>query len=264
MSIYFKQIKNRLPNVVLAITLLLFFNSCTSKDDNNDWTKDNLKGEVKSYTEKSYEFINDAKEEYPYRNIQKNYDEKGYMLEENNYKLDGSLDYQFINRYTDDGRLIDKKNIYANGHVSYKWIYEYDETGNVIKHSIFNSNDELTLYRLLVNDENGNRVESKERYVHNPEGVISRKTYEYDEDGNNIQVNIFSPANGELTLYHIFAYDDKGNPIIENIYKANDRLDTEWRYDYVYDDEDNWIKKTEYEVGQPPKTTTTREYVYYD
>jgi len=145
------KIKNRTHIVnlkkistVAFVMILILFNSISqgqgqpsqNKESLNDWTKEGLKGKVKSYTQCTYEafdrFGKIKKGEKSYRR-QVIYNEKGNLIEENySDELDDNLDWKNTYKYDEKGNLIEE-NYYSDGILSSKSIYNYDEKGNLIE-----------------------------------------------------------------------------------------------------------------------------------
>ncbi|WP_143569722.1 hypothetical protein [Tenacibaculum agarivorans] len=244
--------------------MIITYSSCVNNTEKNDWDLENLKGQVKSFTELSYEIIEEKKQENHYQKIIKNYDRKGKIINEFLYKFDGAGN-KFIPEYNEEGQKT-QMYCYVNNsdRLLYKWIYFYDEKGNKTKDEIYNSSDKLTLERFFKYDEKGNKIERTEKYAYNPKEAVSKRTFEYDASGKNIRINTYDPFGKNLTSYYEFVYDTKGNKIEENIHEPNGKLSSKWVYTYKFDDKGNWIKKTEFDQGIFPKTIIERKYVYYN
>ncbi|ADV50461.1 hypothetical protein Celal_3187 [Cellulophaga algicola DSM 14237] len=259
-----KTKKNRLTNLFIGIILIFSLSNCSEKKANNDWTTENLNNKVQSYTELSYEVLEKKKQEKEFKKNEKNFDKLGKITEEFVYEFDES-GTKFIPKYNekDEKTELFCYAIYSNS-LLYKWVYEYDEKQNKIKDEIYNSSNELTLERFFTYNEKGNKTETTERYLHNPKGVVNRKTYEYDENENVIRINTYDPTGKDLKSYYTFVYDNYGNKIEENIFKPNGDPSSKWVYKYVFDEKNNWIKKTELDQGLFPKYILERAYVYYE
>ena len=114
--------------------------SCSNEKIENDWTKDNLKGKVLSYSEFSYQAesqfgnIKKGKRERSssYLDYQKKFDEKGNVIKLNFYNSDGSLANKRSWEYDKNGNVIELNDYNSDGSAFEKetFKYEYDERGN--------------------------------------------------------------------------------------------------------------------------------------
>jgi len=129
----------------LAITLIVILTSigCSNQIEENDWTRDNLKGKIQAYKEFSYEAevrfgeIKKGKRgrRFHESDFQKKYDEKGNQIEGNRYDSDGSLNWRYTYKYDEKGNLIEWNRYDSDGSLYTQWTYKYefDEQGNWIK-----------------------------------------------------------------------------------------------------------------------------------
>jgi hypothetical protein len=220
-----KKLKNLATTLIATLTLI----SCTNKIEENDWTKDNLKGKVKSYTEFSYkaverfsdiEKVNRERENSWEYDIQKKYDQKGNMIEKNELDSDGSLLKKEIFKYNDELKMIESNVFYSDGSLKEKIAYKYDEKSNKVQMSSYDSDGSL----------------------------IMKHTYMYDKKGNMSEDNIY--YEGRLLRKHIYIYDEKGNMIEENdINSFKSELDpTSSKHTYKYDNYGNIIERRHYNL----------------
>jgi hypothetical protein len=281
----------------------LIAQSCSNEKIENDWTADNLQGKVMSHSEYIYiakeRFGNIEKGERILSRVfrgfieyigsnQRKYAENGNKIEENWYKLDGSLDMKKTYKYAENGNKIeenwykldgslDKKKTYkyaengnrteensyeADGSLSYKYgdapkTYKYDEKGNKIETNIYRSDGSFRHKDKYKYDEKGYKIE---RYYSNSDGrVVLVSTSKYDKKGNKIECN----GCGWEAEDETYKYDEKGN-IIE--YKGifdNGFLLFKKSYEYEFDKRGNWIKQIEFLDGIPTYILE-RQYEYYD
>jgi len=45
---------NKLKKLALGLIVIVGYNSCSDQKEENDWSRDNLRGKVKTYTDFSY------------------------------------------------------------------------------------------------------------------------------------------------------------------------------------------------------------------
>ena len=187
--------------IVFLITLII--QSCSNQKVENDWTKDNLKGKVLSYSEFSYKaeerfgsIVKGARK----RNhnmktdVQKKYDENGKTLKTVWYNSDGSVKNMDTYKY-DNGNMIEKSWYKSEDLIEGKYTYKYEKV-NIIEKSWYKS---------------GGRLENK-------------YTFKYDEKGNMIERNSYSLSTG-LNYKYTFKYDEKGSVIEKNWYNPDGSLD---------------------------------------
>ena len=123
--------------LTLAIaTLTSMGYSQTTPAKKNGWEEANLKGKVKSLTESKYgaedrfgeiqkkESSLSSKETYKY-------DDKGNLIEKNNYNADGFY-YKHTKKFDDKGNKIEENYYNADG-FDYKHTYKYDDKGYFIE-----------------------------------------------------------------------------------------------------------------------------------
>ena len=149
----------------------------------------NLKGQVKSLRQNSYEVINKSGEiskgEKSHRNYYYGYDVNGNLIEEIGFNKDGIFLGKHTYKYNDEGDWIEK-NLYGNnGSLSEIWIDEYDVNGYRIYQLRLLIDGRLYEKTIFENDNKGNVIES---ITYREDGGIERKmTYKYDERGNTIE-----------------------------------------------------------------------------
>ena len=256
----------------------LIAQSCSNEKIENDWTADNLQGKVMSHSEYIYiakeRFGNIEKGERILSRVfrgfieyigsnQRKYAENGNKIEENWYKLDGSLDKKKTYKYAENGNRTEENSYEADGSLSSKYgdaptkTYKYDEKGNKIETNIYRSDGSFRNRDKYKYDEKGYKIE---RYYSNSDGrVVLVSTSKYDKKGNKIECN----GCGWEAEDETYKYDEKGN-IIE--YKGifdNGFLLFKKSYEYEFDKRGNWIKQIEFLDGIPTYILE-RQYEYYD
>ncbi|WP_157730166.1 hypothetical protein [Tenacibaculum jejuense] len=242
---------------------MIFYFSCSS-EKTNDWNEENINGKVESYEEKSFNVVNDEKQEKSFVKEIKNFDQKGKIVEEYLYEFDG-VGSRFVPKYDEKGY---KTEMFCystqSNKLVYKWLYTYDDNGNKIKDEIYNSGNQVILERDFKYDQKGNKIESIEKYKYNPEGVVKKKTFEYNDNNENSKTTTYDPFGKKIKNFYTFVYDKDGNKIEENIHNSNGKLTSKWIYKYEFDNQGNWIKKTEFDQGLFPKNIIERTYKYYN
>jgi len=202
----------------------------SKKQVENDWIKENLQGKVLSYSEISYKAYRFGKIEKGKRDreagfdFQKKFDGKGNMIEERNYKSDGSSLGKTTYKYDGKGNRIEGDRYGSDGRLWGKYTWKYDEKGNKIEEDKYNSDGssdyKYTYTYTYKYDEKGNRIEEA-KYS---DGSLDYK-YIYDEKGNKIEENEYN-SDGNLYRKYTYKYDDKGNLIENAIYNSNGIIST--------------------------------------
>ncbi|WP_299709697.1 hypothetical protein [uncultured Tenacibaculum sp.] len=143
----------------MLFLVIITYTSCNNNTSKNGWRTENLKGKVKSYTERSYEILEEKKQENHYKKEVKNFDQDGKIINELLYNFDG-VGNHFIPKYNEKN---EKNTMYCyvenSDKLLYRWVYSYNEKGLKIKDKIYDANDKLTLERFFKYDEKGNKIE---------------------------------------------------------------------------------------------------------
>ncbi len=249
---------------VIIFSMIFIFSGCSNDATKNDWKDENLKGQVKSFTELSYEIIEEKKQENHYKKEVKNFDQDGKTIDELLYNFEGAGNH-FIPKYNEKN---EKTAMYCyvenSDKLIYRWVYSYNEKGLKTKDEIYDSSNKLTLERFFKYDEKGNKIERTQKYAYNPDTTISKRTFEYNDSGQNTRITTYDPFGKTVKSHYDFAYDKKGNKIEENILNPDGKITSKWIYKYEFDKQGNWIKKTEFAEGLYPKTIIQRKYEYYN
>ena len=119
--------------------------------------------------------------------------------------------------YTADGAPI--KTIYYSPYEEGKFlsIIRYKESGRTESIEYYNDDGILDFINLF--DEN-NHIATSIGYNENGEASYYH-TYEYDEKGNKVRLNAYTPDGKELTAYSIYEYDENGLKVSERGYDGN-------------------------------------------
>ena len=252
--------------VFIALFLIL---SCNSQENNSitDTTTFNtgsLKGKVKSLKETIYEIDKNqnktlfiTEEERPYKVF---FDERGNVVENEQYNSEGKVFLKYINIYTYHNNIIKSKESYCRGYLCMnegKTITKYNDKGLVIEITIYDDKGEVISNEKFQYDEKDKLIKETLKGFYYSEGgdfeiekhPIDRvRTYNYKyENGNLIEETC---SDGEIKRY-----DTKGRIVEER------RLDYTDCF-YNYDERNNLIKKVK--VYHPnnslERTETTYKY----
>lgn len=138
---------------------MLVMTDIYGQNKKTDVEKAGLKGKVKSVHHIIYEAIEKfgeitKGEEVEYSsfsndsNVSNVFDDKGNMIEDNNYNSDGSLITKWISKYDDKGNMIESNEYNSDGSFSckYTYKYEFDSHDNWVKQIEYfdNKSDTIT------------------------------------------------------------------------------------------------------------------------
>jgi hypothetical protein len=193
------------------------------------------------------------------------YDKNEKPIEFGQYETNGSLYEKTIYERNEkgDAQKAMKKN--SSGETKSFWTYEYDSNNNMIEVKTYDAENNLTNIQSNKYDENGNNIEmlSKrsegdngwkyvykynfddkkiEQFRYKPDGSLKdRRTYSYDKDGNeNVQFK-FNPDGSFMKFVSV--YDKMDNLTIQNWFDEHDEQTHQTSFEYVYDENGNWITK---------------------
>jgi len=200
------------------------------------------------------------------------YDKNEKPIEFGQYETDGSLYEKTIYERNEkgDAQKAIKKN--ASGKIKSYWTYLYDSNQNMIEVKTYNVENNVTNIQSNKYDENGNNIEmllkrsesengwkyiykynldnkKNEQFRYKPDGSLKdRRTYSYDKDGNeNIQFK-FNPDGSFMKF--VSEYDKMNNLTIQNWFDEQDEQTHQTSFEYVYDENGNWITKKRSSNGE--------------
>lgn len=205
------------------------------------------------------------------------FNQNGQEIQNDKIDKQGNISYSWINVYNDNGILIERHN---NNSSKYKM--DLNENGLKIAERFLYDDDEQSIRELEYDSKNNLVLEIFTN------GAIQVKTY-YDYDtNNNLKKKSLKQSNGICTtethfknglLIHKNSYEpDFGKPTTETSYKydklnnietitrkysgESEILSTE-KYEYIYDDNNNWIRQVETK-NSGLLIVTNREIEYFD
>lgn len=233
-----------------------------------------LNGRVKSYkdcyfsaSEKFGKVRRGAKlNDSIYRDKYVSLDQYGNVFEVIEYNYDGTIFCEYRGKcdYADNNfesmsvqfdpvKLIETKPFiieylkYPSGEMC-EMAYINDATGMPVEETIFDLMG-IELYKITTKrDELGRSLENKYS-----DGSVDK--FKYDHDGNRIEWFCHLPSGN--TIVTTYKHDNFGNMIEENI---NDSFKSAYKYHYehntckyIFDKQDNWIERIEYEHDIPER-----------
>lgn len=261
-------------NVILVLLCIVLL-SCSAVDRNKteknsvvnsktDWQFYNHTGKIKSVTETTRYILYEAGFEDQTGDI------SGSKTIE--FNKDGNVT-SIISRGTEMVFLNEVKNEYDKNKFTVKAEvydefgglkefskYEYDEKGFLVKKNNFNRDENLTDYIIFTNDENGNALK-QQQFRASDNHLVFTVTCKYDDNSRLAEV-VYDNPDQEMYLQKNCYYDESGN-LTGYETRDKDQLVPEMhKYEYEYDEQRNWISRTEYRNDR--KTYfTVRKIVYY-
>lgn len=198
-------------------------------------------------------------------NSYKVYDKNEKIIEMRQYEIDGSIYETTLYERNENGKALKAMQKNSSGELKSYWTYTYDENDNMIEVKTYDSNEKLVKIQLNQYDEKGNNVEmilkspesengwkyvykynfdnkKIEQFRYKPDGSLKdRRTYSYDKDGNeNLQFK-FNPDGSFMKF--VSEYDGMNNLTVQNWFDEQDEQTHQTSFEYVYDENGNWISK---------------------
>lgn len=137
--------------------------------------------------------------------------------------------------YDDDGNITKEETIYRSGGKGYT-TYQYDKRGREIKRETYNSKGNLSS-EITINHKGRKKEEINTSYSSSDGSIIGTyKTY-FDD---NIKTKYI--ANSKYSDYTTTYEYNKQGDLRKSIQDGKKGISTS-KYNYVYDDDDNWVKK---------------------
>ena len=158
--------------IVLGFVFALLIMGCNSKQKENDLTKNDIKGDVKSIIEERHsatvrfgEIEKETRKSY----YEVDFNEDGNLKVISSYDSDGSVDGKRTFEYDEEGNKVEEIEYNSDGSIDYKYTYEYDEEGNLEEEIRYDSDGSIFGKDKFEYDEEGNKVEEIE---YNSDGSI--------------------------------------------------------------------------------------------
>ncbi|WP_250432476.1 RHS repeat domain-containing protein [Hanstruepera flava] len=200
------------------------------------------------------------------------YDKNEKIIELGQYEIDGSIYETTFYERDENGKALKTMQKNSSGELKGYWTYTYDDNDNMIEVKTYDSSDNLVKIQSNKYDEKGNNVEMilkspesengwkylykynfdnklVERFRYKPDGSLKdRRTYSYDKDGNeNLQFK-FNPDGSFMKF--VSEYDEMNNMTIQNWFNEQDEQTHQTSFEYVYDENGNWISKRRSSNGE--------------
>ena len=215
------------------------------------------------------------------------YDDKGNLIEILTTSKPNDSYRRIVCKYNEKNKCVEEARFSEGGEVYSKYTYKYDEKGNNTNENYFDYLDSTSNYTAIFKyntegifesyqefdwekkirvdityklDEKGEITESTDNLYPNPFGKTTR--YTYDEKGNMTSQDNSNEFDDDTGRKKTWTYDAMGNITEINVQSSMGTNHGSTKYEYEYDKQGNWIKKTQYsddELGQ----IIMRDIVYY-
>ena len=276
-------------NYLFSIVIALAFFSGSNAQTKTDWTKEKLKGKVKSFTLlENYRYKKDDKftEWGILYNKKYTFDNTGRYTEYTELKATGELSYKIKYVYNAKEKMATVSNFDKDEKPTIKQIWTYNNSGQIIQMQYYTKENKADWRYIYTYNTNGNRVMmesykpdstfySKTTYSFDNKGnetgyllqtkgyANSSEKYTWDTNGNKTE-EIWMDGKNEITFRHVYVYDGKGNVIEEQVFKKQDiNFTSKATYKYEYDTKGNWIKRTKYTADGIEFDIAERKIMYY-
>lgn len=275
---------------IVFLLLLVVITGNASAQNTFDWKILELKGKVKSVTvQQDYRYKKNGTDFTPwekqYTTIYQ-FNANGRYSEYRQLLANGSQNYKITYSYTpkaktgeqayfdkadkptikksmlydDKGKLLELIEYSKDGNRVSSYKYQYDAAGNNTTLTYYKEDGTMGSKTTWVYNAMGKATEMS---VETPGYANSYKKYVYDAKGN-LTEETWLDGRKQTTLRFIRTYNDKGNMTEEVKYKGDNTSSfdkTTWQYEY--DKQGNWTKKTQYTSDGADFNIEKRTIVYY-
>ena len=243
----------------------------------NDRILDFLNGDVKSSSLSRY-FIKDGIETLKEHRIRE-YDRNGSRTKTINYNEDGNVILEQISEFNFKNFKIGYKNfdglgifdssgryeINSKGNIISKYYndrleetYKYDALGRIVEQTYCSSGDEIE----YVYEIDGKYIILQKNYQN---GICTHLLkYKNDEKGNILSIETYKMPLNELRHTQVFIINEWGDEIESYVTIENGDKSNWYKYEYKYDQKENWISKTIKTFEDKVFQIVKREIDYYN
>lgn len=247
-----------------------------------------LKGNVKSLHSQTYDasvVFDNVMEERIWNEFYE-FNRSGCLTKDYSYDIDNRLSHKSVHKYK-DGNCVQETNYNCEGDISSENFKKYDPSGNKTEEVRRDENGNISSRHEYEYDKSGRVTEYKE--IGGDGKLVLRRVYQYDEKGNVTSEIVYNEKNEEVkkmeTIYHanglvketseyfkgglsskvLYEYDERGLLLSTLTVPYAAEFVAEAKCVYEYDDHDNWITETIYDVKKnQARFVTRREIVYYE
>lgn len=260
-----------MKKLFLFFLVLFLAIGCSDEKPENDLSKENLFGKVKSVETTKYQVIDSlgtivkdgisryeptVLDEYNefgnlektkkyildnpnrYARVSYTYNEINKLIKEDYYSIDDSLTGEVSYKYDENNNLIEMITNNEYKRFNLKYIYKYDNQNNLIEELFYGDSTYVYKGKELKKYNSKNKITESNQY--NSKGNLSYRRF-YDRKENLTEKIEYDSLN--VRFKRTYKYDDKGN-LTEHI-KMNDKGEILLKsvYKYKYDKKGNWTEK---------------------
>ena len=274
----------KLSNLIIVA---LFLCAC-SRQIHTDLESEQLNGQVR-YVRILTAPAENAAEQYLYsseRFTEEFFFNKKGLIDSTTFKVDDGMVQKCYYQHDKTGNKTAINHI-IGGELVERTEYEYDQNGNMTKWNVIGDNDELSFYALYDCDSLGRTTQARfydglgrhlrtELSLYGSNGLIEREISLYGagdtistlfsyNDRDQLIEKSSKNSNGIFEATYKYEYDSLNNCIFDIM--IDEREENIRRFDYIYDNHNNWIHKQAYRVDsfgvEYPLTEWKREIEYY-
>lgn len=184
----------------------------------------------------------------------------GNCVRETNYNCEGDIESENFSKYDRSGNKTEEVRKDENGNIACRNEYEYDQQGRVSQHITFDASGKFAEKRVYEYNENGDVLSETVLDEQNQE--LGRRQTVYHANG--LVQETADYYKGDLTSKVLYEYDEKGLLLSTLTIPYGAEYVAEAKCVYEYDNHDNWIKETIYDVKKnQTRFVTKRDIVYY-
>jgi hypothetical protein len=260
-----------MKNIIQIIIATILFIGCNNSKIPRPFD-DNLKGNVKSVEQITYE----AKEAFGelvkgergdgWDEFYADYNDFGQVLykQKKIITLSGELnEFDFDYKYDKNGllerRFIERRvdSVITLNNVEY---YEFHKNKNLWVVKTFESDSIYSKQTNLYYDDSGNLLWADTFDANDV--LIGKYKQEWLKGGREMKLTDYN-ENGELVLSSRFEFDKNKNLLLSESYDENGSVDFTLKYQYTYDDFDNWIQRLDYRNNESKPSFITERTITY-
>jgi hypothetical protein len=267
---------------IIFLSFLLFSFIGFSQQNNLNLKSENLKGNVQSYQNKTFLISKTSGLLEQRYNEKRSFNSNGLLTSIENYGDDTQLDSK--ETFTYEHAKLSEHTVYgSSGNINKTTKYEYDEAGNLVTQKKYNKSDKLQYQTTFLYNNKGILTAKhklipsinytmKQHYKYNDlEQLIeiskiarvgtTKETFEYNTIGLLSKKSEYN-AMGEMYSFINYVYNKQQDKIELKKYDIDGTLTYFENYEYTYDNNGNWIKRTSFEKGVKV-SSEKREFTYY-
>ena len=146
------------------------------------------------------------------------YDRFGHLIDQNEYKADGTPKWKCIYKYDDKNKAVEWDFNFGNRKDRERITFKYDDKGNEIEQDTYDTVGALVGKEIKKYDDKGNEsvIENYDKDNH----LKGSEAYKYDQKGNQIEMTE-SFGDGKSIWRLTCEYDVAGNKIAETNYRSD-------------------------------------------